>query len=659
MTWIEAVPALVSAVAVLVLPGAAVGTAMRLRGVELFALAPVLSASIVAVASLAGPFVGVPWGPLMVAAATAVACVAGWCLSFAWRGTRRGAGPSRSFRTALPALVGLGLGAALLGQQMMRVFGAPSNISQTTDNIFHLNAIRYIADTGSASPLTVGEMNGSPFYPSVWHAFGALVLQLSGSPVPAVASALTIAIPAVVWPAGILFLSRQALPRTRVASVAVGIVAAGYPAHPILLAMWGVLYPNQFSICLLPAMLALAVGALGLSSSADQRPLRAFVLLVAGAPGIALAHPGAAMALMAFAWPLVLMAVPHAMRWLMGRGIRRGLAAAVSGFLLLVLAGFTGLVWWVFRPEPGLAQGPPMQTMAQAFGQIVLGAPMAASVGGALAVAFIAGCVDIARRPHRWPLGVMAVAAFLFIAVSSFDRIPFREFFTGVWYNDAYRLAALLPVAMAPIALAGVVRIVVWAQFLLEWSTARWAGTRPGRVLAATPQPWRAPAMAVLVLSLVMADGQLGNMRRAVWDTQPRYFLNQSSELLSADEEQLLQRVSSHVSPSDVIIGNPWTGAALVYAYSGRRATELHVYSNAGDDVRLLNTSLRWAESRPAVCDAVHRLGVTYVLDFGLREFHDLHHSYAGLYRLVEDGVAEVVDQQGDARLLRITACGL
>ena len=44
------------------------------------------------------------------------------------------------------------------------------NASLTFDNVFHLNAIRYVLDTGAASPLQLGQMTspsgGVPFYPS-------------------------------------------------------------------------------------------------------------------------------------------------------------------------------------------------------------------------------------------------------------------------------------------------------------------------------------------------------------------------------------------------------------------------------------------------------------------------------------------------------------
>ncbi|WP_136609635.1 DUF6541 family protein [Sinomonas albida] len=658
MTWISATPALLTAALVLVLPGAVFGWSLRLRGVELYALAPLLSASIVAVGAILCGAVHITWNPLALAASTALVSAIGLLV------TRPGEKPvftsySDSLRRAAPAALGLLVGAALLGSAMMRVFGAPDHISQTTDNIFHLNAIRYIMDTGSASSLTVGQMTGISFYPAVWHAFGALIVQLSGASIPVAASSLTIAIAAIVWPSGVLYLARQALPDSRIASLAAGIVAAGYPAHPILLAMWGVLYPNQYSISLLPAMLALVVRGFGLGAERDRLG-RVFVLLGLGAPGLALAHPGAAMALVAFAWPLVVMAAPAFRRWLLARGWRAGLSTSVVVTGLALLAAATIYVWNALRPDPELAQGPPLQTMAQALGQIFLGAPMGASVGGMVTVAFVVGCVAIARGYVRpWPIGAFAAAAFLFVAVSSFDRVPFREFFTGVWYNDAFRLAAQLPVVMAPIALVGLDVMIPWLSGLVDRAAAKTRAMPGLRLLAVMPAGRRASAVTLIVLVLVAADGQIGNIRQAVWDAQPRYFLNSQSELLSSDERQVLERLDQHVPASDVIAGNPWTGTAFAYAYAGRRTLELHVYTNASDDVRLIDSSLRSARTMPAVCDAVRRLGVRYVLDFGLNEFHGYHHDYAGLYHLDEDGLAKVIDRQGDAKLLQLTVCGL
>ena len=62
------------------------------------------------------------------------------------------------------------------------------------------------------------------------------------------------------------------------------------------------------------------------------------------------------------------------------------------------------------------------------------------------------------------------------------------------------------------------------------------------------------------------------------------------------------------------------------------------------------------AATDPAVCDAVDRLGVRFVLDFGDREVHGATHTYDGIDDL-DNPVFELIDQEGDARLYRLTAC--
>ncbi len=58
MTWLSAVPAITIAVLVLLLPGALLAWGLRARGFALFALAPVMSVSLIVVAAAAGPVLG-------------------------------------------------------------------------------------------------------------------------------------------------------------------------------------------------------------------------------------------------------------------------------------------------------------------------------------------------------------------------------------------------------------------------------------------------------------------------------------------------------------------------------------------------------------------------------------------------------------------------
>jgi hypothetical protein len=166
-------------------------------------------------------------------------------------------------------------------------------------------------------------------------------------------------------------------------------------------------------------------------------------------------------------------------------------------------------------------------------------------------------------------------------------------------------------------------------------------------------------AVLIVFVLFFAAESQLGNMRTAVWDAQNGYNQTNQSELLSTDEEQLLTRVAAQVPKASVIAANPWTGASLVYAYAARRTPELHTLSTVNDDMRTVDGRLREARQDPKVCEAVDRLHVEYVLDFGTREFRNFRHDgYDGLLGLDRAGVAHVIDQEGGARLLKLDVCG-
>lgn len=665
LTWLPALPALLVAFVIVFVPGALLGWGLRLRGITLYALAPLFTTTVAAVGPIIFQLIGIGWGKtgfvivtlVFAAAAAVIGRLMGYCPSDFRDGYRV------RIRTDI---IGLGLGAVVAAIQFMRMFGQPQHISQTADNIFHLNAIRYIVETGSGSSLQLGGMTGIPFYPAAWHTLGALIVEFAGVSIPVAVSSLCIVTAAAVWPAAILLLARQVCPRSPRVGILAGLVAASFPAQPILLAMWGVLYPNLYSTALLPMVLALLVRMLGFASDRKgQFEGIAFVCLIIGAPGIALAHPGAVMALIAMAWPLAIMAHRRAARkFFAGMPEKRSRAVVV---VVLVLAGVaTVALWGALRPEAVDSIGPPVQSLAQALGQIFLGAPMGGAVGLFIAAGLLGGLVLVVRlRPLRWLLALFAVTAFLFVAVSSFDRVPFREYITGVWYNDAFRVAALLPVAMAPIVLVGFDWFLVRTSRLVATapqggqSTPRLAGIAAA---AARLYPQRISFQSTVLIVFVLffaAESQLGNMRTAVWDAQNGYNQTNQSELLSTDEEQLLTRVAAQVPKDSVIAANPWTGASLVYAYAARRTPELHTLSTVNDDMRTVDGRLREARQDPKVCEAVDRLHVEYVLDFGTREFRNFRHDgYDGLLGLDRAGVAHVIDQEGGARLLKLDVCG-
>ncbi|MEK8228031.1 DUF6541 family protein [Oerskovia sp. M15] len=135
----------------------------------------------IAIASVGVAFLGLPWSVGAVAGVTAVlALLVGIVRAVADKRPRTYVARSGGFWIAAAATI---VGSALLDRRLMFVFGTPESISQTFDNVFHLNALRLIQETGDASPFNLGTISEIGFYPAAWHSVVSLVVD-SGPPSP-------------------------------------------------------------------------------------------------------------------------------------------------------------------------------------------------------------------------------------------------------------------------------------------------------------------------------------------------------------------------------------------------------------------------------------------------------------------------------------------
>lgn len=627
----SACAAALAALGVVFLPGLVMGWIWKLRGLALLVAAPLLGVSVVAVSAVALGLCGIPWGGLQYFGCALIACV---LVSVA-----RVLAPSRALQIqgSWPrySAAAIGIGAALVGGTLIGSWGHPAAFSQTIDDVFHLNALTWIRETGSASSLTLGQLNGSTFYPAAWHGVVSLVMALSGQTGPVAIFAVSAVVGTAIWVPGCVYLCRNLLGESRLLIVVSGVAAGAFGAFPLLLLDFGVLYPNHLAVAMLPGALGFVTQLLRVAAVPELVPSSAAFLLCLGLPGLALAHPSALHSLVAFTWPMFLLFLWR--RWQQAAG-RRGRAYLV----LAAMAAFvpTLLLWRFVRPDPS-SYWNPVEMRAQAIGEAIMVAPLGQASTPIIAVFMLIGLFYLLKSPEkRWVVGLFAVGAYLFVNVASIDALPFRRTVAGPWYADPYRLAALLPVAAVP--------VVSWAIVCLTGKLqplAAWHGRRIGRGQVA----------GLLVLAFLV--GQAPNILHQVYSAQGKYSLSNESPLLNRAEKELLQELPSLVPDGEVLAGNPWTGTALAYTFGNRKTLQLHMLSATPADVDVINRKLDDARWDPKVCGAVNRLGLRYVLDFGTDEIGGGEHPYDGLLGLDTKRVAEVVRQSGGARLLRITAC--
>lgn len=644
MSWVSILPALLVTGALLFLPGLLLGFLLRLRGMRLVALAPALSVSLVAVAALAAPFVGIRWSILPVLILTAVASVA----AYFWSkhvGTPVPLRQRSSARQLVAVIVSIVVPAALIAFVLVRSMHDPEFFSQRYDNFFHLNAVQYVLDTGNASPLWLGSMTspaGVPFYPSGWHAMVSIVVALSGASVPLATNAMIIVVAAVVWPIGAVLLVRELLGRNQIMTVIAGALAAAFPAFPFLLLHYGVLYPLFLGLAVAPA--AIVVAWWLLRPGRVPRRQDWALLLVLVVPGLGVAHPGALMAVVALTVPFVLARLLHEVRTpgrprLIGIGLL--VAYAAAGVVLLQ----------VVRPPASQIYWPIINTVPDSIGEVV-----AASVYGypsslGITALMIIGAYSVIRRGTyaRWSILAMAViSAVLYIIVSASPYETLRFWFTAPWYNNPPRIAAFWAIGVLPLAALGGIVLVTWLLRQRVLTRVRRFSERLPIVL-----------IAIVVIALVGVT-QNAAIRQAAADIEFTYELRPGGPIVSPDELDLMEDLAELVPEDAVIAGDPWTGASFAYGVSGRRVLMPHLLMDLTDDAEAINTMLSTDGDSPQVCDALEDTGVAYVLDFSADgDFQENDADYSGLDDLDSSPFVELVEQRGDAKLFKIVSCGL
>ncbi|UVJ38316.1 hypothetical protein NVV90_13815 [Arthrobacter sp. CJ23] len=553
--------------------------------------------------------------------------------------------PRPSWRLTVPAYL---LGAAVVVVQLALAFGHPANISQTFDNVFHLNSVRYILDTGNASSLTMSAMtsgdNPPYFYPAAWHDLAALLVTVTGAPLVLAVNMLNIAVAALIWPLGCMLLTRVFAGAQPLAVAAAGVLSAFFSGFPLLLLDFGVLYPNFLAISLLPAALGAMAWLFRRAEEYEVHVTSRFLIPCLMLPGLALAHPNGLMSLLAVTIPLVLQS--YLVRYWPSKNLfrRRGWIVASLG-LLLALAT-VAVLWKVIRPPEDAAFWPPIQSPARAALQILSNSAMGKPLALTVSVLMLIGlAVSMRRLSRTWLIGGFVIVAFLFMVVSAAPFSRLRSLLTGVWYNDSYRIAALLPLVAVPFAAVGFAALMALLKrrFPAALTHSSWRKLVRGSLLA--------------LLGIAGVAGLIPPVTGAVASARANYDENAASPLLSTDEHRLISQLDAVVPADAVIAVNPWTGGALAYALAQRETTAKHILTATTGNENLLNQHLRDAPGYPDVCAAASAENVRFVLDFGDKEVHGNRHSFPGLENLAASPSFRLVLQEGQARLYELTAC--
>jgi hypothetical protein len=644
MDWLAALPAVVVAIAVLVLPGLTLGWALGLRQVWIISLAPVLTASLVAVSALACAWLRVAWNLGVFGVSTAG--LAGlvfvmvrladrrWPISFAGASVRHRIGAG--FWSALLT------SASLLTCRYLQIVEHPGNINQGIDTPFHLNLVRQIVDSGNGSPFAVRELMGEPsgLYPQIWHALAALVIEAIQVPVIEAINALNLAIVAVVWPLGMLLLVYVVVGPKLVALLGAAVASAGFFAFPFTVMQsqksdFGPLFPYLLAVTFLPPLIAVLATALRFGQSTPMPGPLAVSTLGLGLSGLVSTHMSGLVAFVGLTSVFMVMAAWRSLRKL--KRTQADFFGYLQWIALWISVFSAGLIIWAVV-RPWTTTWDPIDSLPGAAGSLLLSTPTHGDVAWGLAPLVLFGTLLlVGRSTERWFLASYLGAVALYMVAAAAPDQVFRQVVIGAWYGDPPRLAALLP--------------MFWA--VLAGMAGAWIFDK----ISSPKSLWLVPAaLTALAVSII------------VWPTNSEttpgrertYALAETSPLLSPDELELLKRVSDHVPADAVIANNPWDGSSTAYAIADRHVLFAHAYTGSNVDRLLASKELNKATPGSEVCAAAERENIRFLLDFGdhyidpqRKEVND----FPGLAGAESSSAFVRVDQQGNAALYRFVGC--
>ena len=696
--WSALLHPLLIAAALLYAPGGLIAIAARLPVRVVVALAPALSVAVIAGTGLLAPRLGLTWGVSVVAGATAIIVLAAIAVRAAHRLTgilisrraraaaqdarddgapsdpdgavpseepapQESAGPSpapasiggrvaRCWAAARGPAEDLGLwivSAALMLAICAQFINAPDAFSQTYDAVYHLNAVRWILDTGNASSLSFDMViSRGAVYPLGWHTLVALTMRLSGiTSIPLASNAVMCAVAGLTWTSGVITLTSALTVGRRAGRIATAVLASAAPAFPLLGLFWGILYPVFLATAMLPGVFltAATAGARGMTL-----PRRAVLWLMAGAGcvGLALAHPSIiVIALIAGVSAAMTHSLSLAVSAVAERHhVRRAVLACI---LTALLAGASWAAAPALRASKSVSQWPPYTSVAGGIGEAVTSAPELTAIVWPLALLTVIGFLSAWRRQStRWVALTHTVVCGLYVVDVSQKVSPLRYSLTGFWYSDAYRPGGFMMVTALPLAGIGACALADAAGRAL-----------PRAVRAATTVPWLRAALTILVIAaLAWQSTGSAAMSHNVEKFGLTFLVTDDSQSLTADELAVVNRLPDLLGPDDVVLADPWRGGSLAYGLTGVTTLPRHLssYGSTSPALTVLENSLDEVGDNPEVCPAIEELGVDYVLDFKGRTILDGPEA-PGLSDIQPRDGFRTVLRIGDATLYRITAC--
>jgi uncharacterized membrane protein YGL010W len=602
------------ALLLLVVPGAIVGRTAQLTWPVAVAVGPALTYGVVALAILPMGAIGVPWNgwTALVVLLLVVAVVASLQAVFVRRRDVAADGSPISTGPALVVAAGVVLGALLIGFSAIRGMPHWQSIPSTWDAVWHANTVRFILDTGQASPTHMGELRNvetrdALYYPSTFHALAALQSQITGAAATTAYTLNSLAVAVWLFPASAAVLTWQLMGsrtdqwRAAASAAAAAALSASFTAVPYV----------EFDTASMPNMAAygIAVPTMVLIVSAlrhrDRIPLGVLALL-----GVFSVHitGGVVTVVFVVAWWLC-DGLWHPVRNRLTDFI--GLLSMAVPTVLLLLPQFLGVLQQaeIIVGHEFVTHEGKKRALFDAIVQHTRHLNDYPIQNILIALAAIGGLILVVRRAW-WPLAVWLLMVVSIVHSSAPFGGPLGTItgtFSDLFYSDPRRLSAVVTMLLAP--MAGIALLTITA-FVVDRGRKLFDRLTSRQTSAA---PWYAVTAAILVAV------SLG----AAWHYFPRhrYLIGEKYDRVLVDDNDLaaFAYLASLPGARDTLIGDANTdGTAWMYAVAGLHPLWTH-YDYPQQQGPGYHRYIFWAfaddaDTDPRVAEAVRALNIRYVI---------------------------------------------
>lgn len=617
--------------AIVVLPGACLLTALRQEPMVVWGAGPTVTVLLVAVLTEVFGRIGVPWGPL-----TGIGSLSLIAVGALGMGLIRGGEPRSGVKTAAigmwreghRVLVLAAIPVLLQVCFITRAMGRPGALLQNHDVMFHLNLIELMRSTGWASSLGASAaISGGSFYPSVFHAVAVLLTGVTD--VPTAFNATLVGVGICLTIVEVVVLVRAYDGRTMACLVA-GAACASTMWTPFLLFFNGQT-PTGLAIALLPGALA------AMEKAFRTYGLRGRLVLVACLSlGAGCAHPGGGQVLIVLACVMALTGrliarSESGSAEIAKPALRSRVLVGAAGLLILALMMANAQLQRMaaFPREP--------RTLLQRVELALFLTPREGRAWDYAWFLLLAGLGLIAlgrERSRRLLVLAWSVCAALIVLAQSVVA-PLAAV-TGAWWGDYNRYLALMALLVG--ALAG-----LGTQSAIDWASRHRAGV---------------PASAALaVISLVITLSQVPSNRMWVQRGYDSAFLVHPA-WLGDGERRDMETTDRFVFDDAVVYGAPQTGAGLVGVLTGGRSVHGSVGSPSDPRQDYLAWHFRDLHTDPEVCAIIRQEGGTPLFyDDSTASSDEIGESYPG-YLDVDTSTGFIpIATLDTATVYRITAC--